>query len=617
MHNTHTIQIQRNLTNEFRDILKPLGIVFGDIGTSPIYTFTAILLFLRAHGDISETTIYGIISLIVWSLIIIVYIQYTLLAMNLSIRGEGGTIILQEILVPLLKNKRHINLVITISFIALSFIIGDGVITPAITILSAVEGIRLLPGLDMTRTAVLIIIAMAITVMLFAFQKGGTDKVSRYFSPIMLIWFISLAGSGIIAIFGHPQILKALNPWYAVLFFSHHGFIGFLVLCEVILAITGGEALYADMGHLGKQCIIKAWHFVFVCLALNYLGQAANIVCRPETKSTLFEMVNHQSPVFYVFFLILTVFATIIASQAMISAMFSIVYQGINTHILPRLKIDHTSKELSTQIYISFVNWFLFVCVITMMLIFQNSANMAVAYGMAVNVTMALTALMLTWIYALKKEKLLMALSIVVMLVDMIFLCANIHKMPIGGYISVLIALIPLSAILIYRAGQKNLYSALKPMPIAEFLPRYNELYKTGSKVRGTAIFLLRDIQNISPYIVNTIFSHNILFENSIILSISIKDKPFGIKSYFNGSLGPSLRVFEIHAGYMEVVDVEEVLKDNGISEKVIFYGLEDIQTDSPLWKVFALIKNLSPSIVQFYNMPPRKLHGVITQVKI
>lgn len=617
MHNTHILQTRKSALNEFREILRPLGIVFGDIGTSPIYTFTAVLVFLRSQGTISETTIYGIISLIVWSLVIIVYIQYTLLAMNLSIRGEGGTIILQEILVPLLKNKRHINLVITISFIALSFIIGDGVITPAITILSAVEGIRLLPGLAMTKTALLLIIAVTITILLFAFQKGGTDKVSRYFSPIMLIWFISLAGTGIIAILGHPQILKALNPWYAVLFFSHHKFIGVLVLCEVILALTGGEALYADMGHLGKQCIVKAWHFVFICLVLNYMGQAAHIVCKPETQSTLFEMVNHQSPIFYVFFLILTVFATVIASQAMISAMFSIVYQGINTHILPRLKIDHTSKELSTQIYISFVNWFLFVCVIMMMLIFQNSANMAVAYGMAVNVTMTLTALMLTWIYALKKQRLLMALSIMVMLVDLAFLFANVHKMPNGGYISVLIALIPLSAILIYRAGQKKLYTALKPMALDEFLPRYIELYRNGSRVQGTAIFLLRDVKSISPYIVNTIFSHSILFENSIILSISIKDKPFGVKSYFSESLAPSLRVFEIHAGYMEVVDVEEVMKDNGISEKVIFYGLEDIQTDSPLWKVFALIKNLSPSIVQFYNMPPRKLHGVITQVRI
>ena len=617
MHTTHSVHSNKNFINELREIMRPLGIVFGDIGTSPIYTITAVLVFLRSQGDVSETTIYGIISLFIWSLVLIVYIQYTMLAMNLSIRGEGGTIILQEILVPLLKNKRHINLVITISFISLSFIIGDGVITPAITIMSAVEGIRLLPGLGTTGTPCLLAIAIVITVFLFAFQKGGTDKVSRYFSPIMLIWFFSLAGTGIIAIFSHPQILRALNPWYAVLFFMHHKFIGFLVLCEVILVITGGEALYADMGHLGKQCIVKAWHFVFLCLVLNYMGQAANIVLRPDTQSTLFEMINHQSPVFYVFFLILTVFATVIASQAMISAMFSIVYQGINTHILPRLKIEHTSKELSTQIYISFVNWFLFICVITMMLIFQSSANMAVAYGMAVNVTMTLTAVMLIWIYALKKEKLLTALSILVLLVDLAFLNANLHKIPSGGYISVLIALIPLSVILLYRAGQKALYTALKPMPLADFLKRYNELTKTESKVRGTAIFLLRDVQNISPYIVNTIFSHNIIFENSLILSISIKDKPFGVKSYFSESLAPSLRVFEIHAGYMEIVDVEEVLKDNGISERVIFYGLEDIQTDSPLWKIFALIKNLSPSIVQFYNMPPRKLHGVITQVRI
>jgi KUP system potassium uptake protein len=609
--------MHKTIARRIREVAKPLGIVFGDIGTSPIYTLTAILLFLRSHNDFTEATLMGIVSLIVWALIIIVYVQYTWLAMNLSMRGEGGTIILQEILVPLLKNKKRVSLVITISFVALSFIIGDGVITPAITILSAVEGFVLVPGLEKTPLYLILIVAIIITALLFGFQKKGTDRVSSYFSPIMTVWFISLAVTGIISIAHYPAILKALSPHYAVGFFIHHKFIGLLVLTEVILAVTGGEALYADMGHLGKQCIVNAWNVVFVCLVLNYMGQAAYVQLHPEAQSTLFEMVFYQSKIFYIFFVLLTVLASVIASQAMISAMFSIVYQGINTHIMPRLKVSHTSRELSTQIYISTVNWFLFVCVVLMLIIFQKSANMAVAYGMAVNVTMTLTAVMLIWIYWLKNEKLFAALSVMVACVDLTLLAANLTKLTHGGYISLICAAIPLSIILLYRAGQRRLYVALKPLAQNVFLNRYNEMYKTASKIHGTAIFLLRDAGHFSPYIVNTIFKHNILYEYNIILSISTKDKPFGIKAHFNESLAPSLRVFEIRVGYMEMVNIEEVLKDHGIDEKVTFYGIEDIVTDNIIWKAFAVIKALSPAIVQFYDLDPQKLHGVITQVKI
>jgi KUP system potassium uptake protein len=607
----------KRIVGELREISRPLGIVFGDIGTSPIYTLTAILLFLKSHHDFSAETLFGIISLMVWALVLIVFIQYTWLAMNLSIRGEGGTIILQEILVPLLKNKKRISLVITISFIALSFIIGDGVITPAITILSAVEGIVLIPGLEKTPLFIILLLAIIITGLLFGFQKRGTDRVSSYFSPIMWVWFISLATTGIISILDYPAIVKALSPHYAVQFFLHHRLIAFLILTEVILVMTGGEALYADMGHLGKQCIVKAWNFVFICLVLNYLGQAAHVLLHPETKSTLFEMIFHQSKIFYVFFVVLTVLASVIASQAMISAMFSIVYQGINTHIMPRLKVSHTSKELSTQIYISTVNWFLFVCVIIMLLFFKKSEKMAVAYGLAVNVTMTLTAIMLIWIYSLKKERLFAILSIIVAAVDLTFLAANLTKLAHGGYVSILCAAIPLSIILLYRAGQRRLYKALKPMAQSVFMGRYNEMYKTANKIHGTAIFLLRDAEHFSPYIVNTIFKHNILYEYNIVLSISTKDKPFGIKAHFRENLAPSFRVFEIRAGYMEMVNIEEVLRDHGIDEKATFYGIEDIVTDNIAWKVFSVIKALSPAIVQFYNLDPQKLHGVITQVKI
>ncbi|MDQ7824559.1 MAG: KUP/HAK/KT family potassium transporter [Candidatus Eremiobacteraeota bacterium] len=607
---------RKHLIHEAREIIRPLGIVFGDIGTSPIYTLFVVFLFLK---PMDKSDIFGVLSLMIWSMILVVYIQYTWLAMNLSMRGEGGIIILQEILSTLVRHKKQIRIITLLSFIGLSFIIGDGVITPAISILSAVEGLKLIPGLEGTPLFIVLLISIIITIFLFAFQKRGTDKVSAYFSPIMIMWFLALAFSGIVAICEYPAILEALSPHYAVLFFIKRKFIGFLVLSEVILTITGGEALYADMGHLGKESIRKAWNFVFVCLVLNYLGQGAHMsaVSGTTSSSILFDMVFRESRLLYIPFLILTVIATVIASQAMISAMFSIVYQGINTGIMPRLKIDHTSQELSTQIYIGFVNWFLFACVILMLLIFKESSKMALAYGLAVNVTMTITAIMLIWIYSLHKSRLLMALSVMVTFIDLAFLFSNINKIPHGGYWSLIMAMIPLLVILLYKAGQRRLYIALRPMPLAPFMERYNEMYKTASKIKGTAIFLLRDVNHISPYIVNTIFSHSILYEYNIILSISIKDKPYGIKSHFARDLAPSLRVFEIHHGYMEVVNVEEVLKEHGIDGKAVFYGIEDIGTGKFAWKLFALIKALSPAIVQFYNLTPQKLHGVITRVQI
>jgi KUP system potassium uptake protein len=596
-----------------KDALKPLGIVFGDIGTSPIYTLTAIFLIYPP----TEVNVFGVISLIIWSLIAIVYVQYTWLAMNLSIRGEGGTIILREIFISLLKNKKHIRIVVFLSFVAISFIIGDGVITPAITILSAVEGLVLIPGLENLPLYFIVAIAAVITLVLFAFQKRGTDNVSKLFSPIMLVWFISLALSGILSLVRSPKIFAAINPLYAVQFFIHHKALGLLVFSEVILAVTGGEALYADMGHLGKESIRRAWHFVFICLVLNYLGQGAHMMLYPDTKTTLFGMIFSLSKAFYIPFLLLTVMATVIASQSMISAMFSIVYQGINTHIMPRLKVTHTSKKMSSQIYISFVNWSLFICVLLMLLIFKKSSHMAVAYGFAINVTMTLEASMLIFIYYLRKEKIYALFSGFVALFDLVFLYANLHKIPQGGYICLIIAAIPLMIILLFKFGQERLYKTLQPMPVHEFQIRYEQLYHSGSKINGTAIFLLKAAESISPYMANVIFQHRILYEYNIILSINPKEKPFGIKSHFLENLGTGLRILEIRMGYMEMINIEEILRDHGIDEKVIFYGIEDVVTENPVWKAFAAMKALSPAIVQFYDFPAQKILGVITQVKL
>ena len=599
--------------HDLSKVIKSFGLVFGDIGTSPIYTVTVIFLLLKP----TVFNITGIISLILWTLTILVTVEYSWLAMSLGKKGEGGTIVLRELLAPLLKSVRKASFVTLLTYIGISLLIGDGVITPAISILSAVEGLRLVPGFADINQNILITIAAIIAIALFCFQKKGTEKVTRAFGPIMVLWFLALTVSGLISVSHYPEILKAVNPYYAVKFLTTQGLMGFFVLSEVILCATGGEALYADMGHLGKKPIIQAWSVVFFALAICYLGQGAFLVHNPDAKNVLFAMIYNQTHFLYVPFLILSILATIIASQALISAMFSIVYQGINTRIMPMFKVDYTSQELRTQIYIATVNWFLLFFVVMIMFQFRESSNLAAAYGLAVTGTMSITGIMMSWIFFLKKNYLKFSFAVIVTIVDIMFLTANMFKIPHGGYWSVIIAFIPFATILIYTRGQRKLYSKLHPVPLDKFLVKFNEIYKNECKINGAALFFIKDIDRIPPYIYNTICSNNIIYQENIFVSINILDEPFGIDCCFKDEVTEGLKNFEIQAGYMELLDLEKILHNAGIQDKVIFYGMEEIMTDNLIWKFFLLIKKVTPSFVQFYSIPSRKLHGVVTRVNI
>ncbi len=596
-----------------KGIVKSLGLVFGDIGTSPIYTLTVIILLTPP----TQENVMGVLSLIFWTLVLLVTAQYAWLAMSLGKRGEGGTIVLRELLTPLLRSGRQVAFVTLLSFIGISLLVGDGVITPAISILSAVEGILLIPGLESTSQRTLIFIAGGIAVVLFSFQRKGTDKVSGAFGPITLVWFAALTLSGIASIVHVPGVLKAVSPYYAVRFFLDNGISGFFVLSEVILCATGGEALYADMGHLGREPIVRAWNFVFIALVLNYFGQGAFIIQHPEAKNVLFEMVFTQARMLYIPFLLLSIAATVIASQAMISGMFSIVYQGITTRIMPMFKVEYTSEQRHSQIYIGFVNWFLLAAVLFIMLEFKQSSNLAAAYGLAVTGTMTLTGIFMIWIFWIRKKFGRMAAAVLVTIVSFVYLISNTYKIPHGGYWSLIIATIPFSIIMLYRVGQRKLYTALQPLPIDVFLLSYNQIYQRASKISGTALYFAKDAMEIPPYIVHTMFKNNILYEDNIIVSIVKREDPFGVTGFFKGELAPGLRAFEIQMGYMEVPDVEEILREAGIQEKTIFYGVEDILPTNFIWQIFSVIKRLTPNIVQFYKLPYNKLHGVVTRVEL
>ncbi len=598
---------------QMRGIIQSFGLVFGDIGTSPIYTLTVIFLIMTP----TARNVIGVLSLIFWTLVLLVTVQYAWLAMGLGKRGEGGTIVLKEILVSLLKSGRKATFVTVLSYVGISLLIGDGVITPAISILSAVEGALLIPGFEHTQTKTLIMIAGIIAITLFWIQRKGTEKVAGAFGPIMVVWFASLAVSGIAAIAVVPSVFAAINPYYAIRFLVENGAAGFFVLSEVILCATGGEALYADMGHLGREPIVRAWNFVFVALAINYLGQGAFLIAHPGTKNVLFEMVLSQARYLYIPFLLLSICATVIASQAMISGMFSIVYQGIATRIIPMFKIDYTSMERQSQIYIGFVNWFLLAAVLFIMSEFQESKNLAAAYGLAVTGTMTLTGVMMTWIFHLRKKGGKMLISLLVTLVSGAYLVSNTYKIPHGGYWSLIIAMIPLSVIILFTRGQRKLYTALQPLPLDVFLLSYGQIYKAVSKISGTALYFAKDEREIPPYIVHTMFKNNILYEENIIVSIVRREDPFGVTGYFKEDIAPGLRSFEIQTGYMEIPDVEEILREAGIHEKTIFYGVEDIAASNIFWQAFSVIKKLTPNIVQFFKLPANKLHGVVTRVEM
>jgi KUP system potassium uptake protein len=562
-------------------------------------------------------TILGILSLIVWTIIILVFVEYIFLAMSLDLHGEGGTLILKRILDGLLPsgNRKAVFGVLALAGVAL--LIGDGVITPSISILSAVEGVVFIPGFEHISQWTLIGGAMVIAFALFAIQPLGTDRVAGGFGPVMVIWFFALSLSGVVSISENPVVLKALNPVYAVSFFYHHGFAGFLILSQVILCATGSEALYADMGHLGKKPIIKAWNVVFVALVLNYLGQGAFLLSHPEAKNLLFAMVNGHFPGLYIPFLILTIMATVIASQALISGVFSIVYQGINSGVFPRMRVSFTSKDLKSQIYIGAVNFGLMAAVILMLAIFKRSDKLAVAYGLAVTGTMCITGVIMTLIFKRRNAYFRMIVAVIVTAVDFAFFIATLSKLEEGGYWSLIIASIPFIMMILWTRGQKKIYTSMKSLPAETFLPGYTQIYEKGHNIPGIALFFIGNPKMISPYIIHSIVRHGIIYQRNILFTVNRTDFPYGIEMKHNENYGKGLELFEVIAGYREDLDIGKILQAYGIDPKAIFYGIEDITTRNAVWRAFAVLKKLAPTFVKYYRIPGTKLIGVVYRVEI
>ena len=508
-----------------------------------------------------------------------------------------------------------------LGYIGVSLLMGDGVITPAISILSAVEGLELIPGITRISENTVVVTTIIITVGLFLVQSRGTDKIASSFGPIMLLWFGCLFASGLASILHNPQVFWAVNPYYAVNFITHNGFTGFIVLSEVILCATGGEALYADMGHLGRDPIRRAWYFVFVALIFNYFGQGAFVLKAgegfDEQINILFAMIKSQAEFLYIPFLILSLLATVIASQAMISAVFSLVYQGIRTHVFPLMKVKYTSSHLKSQIYIAAVNWGLMIAVVFMILLFKNSKNLAAAYGFAVTATMAASTFFMIWIFLKHKSKNKLVIASLVFVVNLIFLFSVFTKIPHGGYWSIVIAAIPLLTIYLWSVGNKAVYRSFRSLPIDIFLESFNQLYSTGKVLPGTAFFFTKDIKMIPPYMVHCTIAGSIIYEENILASVSTIDRPFGIRKSYIPDITEGLSGLEIQVGYMEKLDIPKILEEIDINPKVMFYGVDDIHAKRFHLKIFSFIKRITPNFVQFLELPYQKLHGVITRIEI
>lgn len=594
-------------------VIKSLGVVYGDIGTSPIYTLAVVFLLVQPTTE----TIFQILSMVFWTMLMLVTIQYAWLATSLSKRGEGGTVVLVQLLLPYLKGARITALVSILGFLGISLMIGDGVITPAISILSSVEGIALIPGYENTPKVILLLIAAGIAFALFAVQKKGVEKVASAFGPIMVIWFFALALGGGYYLIQSPEVLSAVSPLYAIEFIFQHPYIAFIVLADVLLCATGGEALYADMGHLGRLPILKGWLFASVALLISYYGQGAFLLSHPEAaKAPFFELYHTLVPDLYVPMLLLTVMATIIASQAMISGIFSVLYQAMTTRIFPHFNVNYTSNELRSQIYVGSINWFLFICVVAMLFIFGESGKLAAAYGLSVAGAMSITGVLMSMIFMYKRQYFKMSVSIIAGLTSLVFFVSCWLKIPHGGYWSLVIASVPLFIVILYTQGQKRLYASFVPIDKDLFLAEYLKRYAQGFHVEGTALFFARNADAIPAYISKTMFQNGIMYERNIIVTVYPSYEPHGVISELS-PIGEGLDLLSIRPGYMETLNVEAILREKNIDERTIFYGDEEIVSNNIFWKMFAFIKDVSPNFVSFYHFPHEKLIGVARRAEI
>ena len=611
-----------------------IGIVFGDIGTSPLYAFRE--TFRGAHHmPIDDLHILGVVSLIFWSMTLVVAIQYVTILMRADNNGQGGSLALVALLSRSIGKTNYGWLIVLLGVFATALFYGDSMITPAISVLSAVEGLTVV---DHRLDKFVIPIALVLLIALFVIQKRGTEKVGALFAPVMIFYFCTIAILGGIQIFGTPEILQALNPYYAVQFFITDKWYAFLALGSVVLAVTGAEALYSDMGHFGRGPMKLSWFgFVMPCLLINYFGQGAMILSLPPAAAEEAIM----NPFFFLAdeayrlpLVILATCATFIASQAVISGAFSITHQAIQLGFVPRLSVRHTSDEHSGQIYIPIVNWALMVAVIILVLTFQTSSNLASAYGIAVTGAVTIdTLLMAVLLIGVWKWPKWIAIPIVVLflIVDGAYFAANLMKVPSGGWFPLLIGAIAFTLLTTWAKGRKLMRDRMTEMglPLDIFA---KSARSSTARVPGTAVFMNSGASGTPSALLHNIKHNKVLHERIVVLTVNISDVPYidPSKRCEMMELGDGFFRIILHYGFMEETNVPKALASQemcggpfDMMNTSFFLSRQTLlSADKPgmaIWRerLFAWMMRNATTPMEFFQLPTNRVVELGSQVEI
>ncbi|MDX5330178.1 MAG: potassium transporter Kup [Pseudomonadota bacterium] len=611
--------------------LGSVGVVFGDIGTSPLYAMREALAHSRSGGT-EELAVFGVVSLVTWALILIVTLKYVILLLQADNKGEGGTLALMALARRSLG--RRSGAIIFLGMAGAALFYSDGIITPALSVLSAVEGLKVAPGLGSALSPFVLPISAGILIALFMVQSRGTASMARFFGPITALWFLTLAGLGVFHIFDDPRILMGLSPHYGVLFLLDNGFLGFIILGSVFLAVTGAEALYADMGHFGKGPIRAAWAgLVLPALLLNYLGQGALVLANPEARlNPFYEMVPEL--IFWPVLLLATA-ATVIASQAVISGAFSVTQQAVQLGLLPRIDIRRTSETLAGQIYVPQVNMLLLAGVLALLAMFQTSSNLAAAYGIAVTGSMFVdTLLFFVIIGTLWKRPWWQAGLIAGFFaaIDLTFVSSNLLKIPEGAWFPLVLGAGLVLIMWTWMRGTQILTEKTRRDSVA--LAELTEILKARAPHRapGTAIFLTSE-PDVAPVALMHNLKHNkVLHEKNVILTVRTTETP-RVKDEDRIRIEPVNEDFKkvvVSYGFMESPNLPKAL---GLCRKLglkfdimatsFFLGRRSVvpaaQSGMPLWqdRLFIYLMRNAANPTDFFKIPPGRVVELGTQVTV
>lgn len=598
-----------------------IGVVYGDIGTSPLYTLRECLTG-QAGIAVTQSALFGFLSLIFWLLMLVVSVKYISFVMRADNDGEGGILTLMSLAIRNL-NPRWIPFIMFIGLVGGSFFYGDGVITPAISVLSAMEGLEIIePSLD----RFIIPFSIAVLTLLFFIQKNGTGSVGKIFAPVMVLWFVTIGALGIGGVMRNPDVLQALNPYWALHFFVEYKTVSFFALGMVVLSVTGGEALYADMGHFGKKPIRIAW-FVLVgpSLVMNYFGQGALLLSKPDAIVNPFFLLAPGWALIPL--LILATLATVIASQAVISGVFSLTRQAVRMGYLPPMRIIYTSDEESGQIYIPVVNWLLYFAVLIAIVSFKHSSNLASAYGIVVTGTMVITSVLIgivmvkNWGWKTWAGGLMMAAMLII---DVPLFAANLTKLFSGGWLPVAIGLTILLIMLTWKTERSRLLRRLRQDPEAlEAL--IASLEKAPPKrVPGTAVVMSRGQYEVPLVLLHNLKHNKILHERVVLLTVVTEDVPYvhNVKRVTIEQLSPAFWRVVASYGWRETPNVTDILYRCGLeglkctmNETSFFMSRDTFTLGEPRpWylkargKLFQVLQRNSLRAPEHYHIPPNRV---------